>query len=198
MVVLTGGIASGKTAVSDRFAALGVPVIDTDRIAHEIVEPGQPALQRIAETFGPEFLDADGHLDRRKMRQAIFADPERKKRLERMLHPIIAEEALRQVHAAQGPYCIVVIPLYTESARWAWIDRILVVDVPEDLQIERVMRRDETTREQARAILAAQSGRQERLPLADDVIENDGTLERLEAEVERLHGKYLALSTGRQ
>lgn len=194
-MVLIGGIASGKTAVSDRFAALGVPVIDTDRIAHEIVEPGQPALQRIAEAFGPEFLDADGQLDRRRMREAIFTDPALKSRLEGILHPIIAEEALRQVRVAQSPYCILVIPLYAESARWPFIDRVLVVDVDEATQIERVMARDGIDHAQAEAILQAQSSRRERLALADDVIDNSGSPEQLQTRVEELHRSYLACST---
>jgi dephospho-CoA kinase len=194
VVVLTGGIASGKTAVSDRFAALGVPVIDTDRIAHQIVEPGKPALQQIAETFGSEFLDAEGGLHRRKMREAIFAAPALKKRLEGILHPIIAEEALSQVRAAQGPYCILVIPLYTKSARWPFIDRVLVVDVDEDTQIKRVMARDHIDRAQAEAILRAQSSRQQRLELANDVIDNSGNLAQSQEKVEALHQKYLTLA----
>lgn len=195
MVVLTGGIASGKTAVSDRFAALGVPVVDTDRIAHEIVEPGQTALRQIARTFGPEFLDADGCLDRRRMREAIFADPALKRRLEGILHPIIAEEALSQVRAAQGPYCMIVIPLYTESAAWRFVDRVLVVDVDENTQIERVMARDKVDRRHAEAILRTQAIRETRLALADDVIGNLGTYADLHRQVEILHQKYLKLAS---
>jgi dephospho-CoA kinase len=193
-VVLTGGIASGKTAVSNHFARLGVPVIDTDRIAHEMVEPGQPALQRIAEIFGPEFLDVSGRLDRRKMRQAIFANAELKARLESILHPLIAAEALRRINALDSPYCILVIPLYTESARWPFIDRVLVVDAEEATQIERVMARDGIDHAQAEAILRAQAGRQERLALADDVIDNSGSLEDLQKQVEALHQTYLDLA----
>jgi dephospho-CoA kinase len=195
-VVLTGGIASGKTAVSDRFARLGVPVIDTDRIAREVVEPGQPALEEICEAFGAEYLDHTGHLDRKKMRQAIFSDRSQKSRLEEILHPRIAREALRQIAAADFPYCLLVIPLYTESARWSWIDRVLVVDVAEAVQVERVMSRDGVDRRHAQAILAAQATRRQRLDLADEVIDNSGSLDELNRQVEALHEKYLRLAAG--
>jgi dephospho-CoA kinase len=197
VVALTGGIASGKTAVSDRFAALGVPVIDTDRIAREFVEPGQPALAQIMETFGSQFMDEDGRLDRRRMRQAIFAEPGLRHRLEAILHPRIAAEARRQAELASGPYCLVVIPLYAESARWPWIDRVLVVDVDESTQIKRVMKRDNIDRDQVQAILHAQADRSKRIALADDVVDNSGKFEDLQAKVEMLHKKYLALSSTR-
>ena len=128
-IVLTGGIASGKTAVSDCFARLGVPVIDTDLLAREVVEPGQTALDRITEVFGNGFLTAEGQLDRQKMRQAIFSDPDQKSRLESILHPVIAEEVTRRVAELDDPYCILVIPLYAQSSAYTWIDRVLVVDV---------------------------------------------------------------------
>ena len=197
-IVLTGGIASGKTTVSERFAALGVPIIDTDRIARELVEPGRPALREIEREFGQGFLDDEGRLDRRKMRQAIFAEPRLKHRLEAILHPRIATEARRQVELASGPYCLVVIPLYAESARWQWIDRVLVVDAEESTQTERVMNRDGIDRDQVQAILHAQADRSERIALADDVIDNSGKLEDLQAKVEMLHAKYLALSSTRR
>lgn len=196
-VVLTGGIAAGKTAVSDRFRRLGAPVIDTDRIAHEIVEPEQPALRQIVRLFGSDYIDGSGRLDRRKMRETIFADPAAKARLEGVLHPLIAAEALRRVAEADYAYCILVIPLYTESARWRWIDRVLVVDVSESVQVERVMNRDGVSREQAGAVLAAQADRQARLALADDVIDNSGTLSELDGQVARLHRKYLQLAANR-
>lgn len=169
-------------------------MVDTDRIAHEIVEPGQPALQQITEAFGPEYLDESGRLDRRKMRQAIFADETLRRRLEAILHPLIAQEALRRASAADYPYCLLVIPLFAESARWSWVDRVLVVDVAESVQIERVMNRDCIGREQAEAILAAQAGRQERLALADDVIDNSGGVDELDRQVADLHRKYLELA----
>jgi len=193
-VVLTGGIASGKTAASDHFARLGVPVIDTDVIAHEIVEPGQPALQRITAEFGPDFIDAEGRLDRRRMRHAIFADTELKTRLESILHPLIVAEALRRISQAKARYCIVVVPLYAEGGRWSWVDRVLVVDVPEPVQIERAMQRDGSDREHATAILDAQSSRRNRLAMADDVIDNSGSLRSLQEQVETLHHKYLRMA----
>jgi dephospho-CoA kinase len=188
---LTGGIASGKTAVSDHFARLGVPVVDTDRIAHDMVEPGQPALQRIADSFGPGILDCGGALDRRKMRKLIFSDPVLKSRLENILHPLISEEVLRQIGRQTGPYCILVIPLFAESSSYTWIDRVLVVDVPEEVQIKRVMARDQIEWEQAEAILQAQTGRHKRLALADDVLDNSGSFSELKKRVEKLHRFYL-------
>ena len=131
MVVLTGGIASGKTTVSDLFEQRGVPVIDTDQIAHEIVEPGQPALKRIAEAFGQEFLCADGRLDRKKMRNAIFSSPQRKNRLEGILHPAIVAEVDRRISLVDASWCILVVPLLAETSLFRWIDRVLVVDVEE-------------------------------------------------------------------
>ena len=193
-IVLTGGIASGKTAVSDRFARLGVPVIDTDLIAREVVEPGQPALDRIAEKFGNDFLTAEGQLDRQKMRQAIFSDPDQKSRLEAILHPPIAEEVRRRVAELSSPYCILVIPLYAQSSAYTWIDRVLVVDVIEEVQIERVIARDQISRNQAKSILSAQTNRQDRLALAHDVIDNSGNLGELQDKVEALHKKYLKLA----
>ena len=157
VVVLTGGIASGKTAVSDLFAQRGVPVIDTDRIAHEIVEPGRPALKRIAEAFGQEFLGADGRLDRKKMRNAIFSSPQQKNRLESILHPAIASEVDQRVAQVDEPWCILVVPLLAETRLFSWIDRVLVVDVEESVQIERVMARDKISQKQAQSILDAQN-----------------------------------------
>ena len=193
-VVLTGGIASGKTATSDHFASLGVPVIDTDVIARELVEPGQPALKEIAETFGPDFLTSDGRLDRARMRHAIFADPGLRTELESILHPGIAAETLRRIDALEESYCILVIPLYASSDRYGWTDRVLVVDVDEETQVERVMARDGIGRQQALAILGAQASRLERLALADDVLDNSGDLSRLKAQVEKLHLRYLRLA----
>jgi dephospho-CoA kinase len=194
VVVLTGGIASGKSAVSQFFAQRGVPVIDTDLIAHEIVEPGQAALVRIAEAFGQEFLDGNGRLDRKKMRNAIFSDPGLKNRLEGILHPAIAAEVDQRIAQVDAPWCILVVPLFKEGGRFTWINRVLVVDVEESVQIERVMERDGITREQAQSILAAQPSRRERLALADDIIDNSGSLEELKARVDDLYGKYTTLS----
>jgi len=191
---VTGGIASGKTSVSDHFSRLGIPIIDTDQIARDLVEPGQAALERIAGEFGQAYLGSDGRLNRRKMRQAIFTQPEMKSRLERILHPLIAVEVNRKIASLEAPYCVLVIPLYAESSSYSWIDRVLVVDVPEEVQIARVMERDHLDREQAEAILEAQTSRQERLTLADDVLENSGNLIELQEKVEKLHEKYLSLA----
>ena len=193
-IVLTGGIASGKTAVSDCFARLGVPVIDTDLIAREVVESGQPALDRIVEVFGDDFLDSERRLDRQKMRQAIFSDPNQKTCLEAILHPPIAQEVARRVAELDDPYCILVIPLYAQSSVYTWIDRVLVVDVEEEVQIERVVARDNISRNQAKSILSAQTNRQDRLTLADDVIDNSGSLAELQDKVEVLHNMYLKLA----
>ena len=194
-VVLTGGIASGKTAVSDGFRHLGVPVIDTDVIARQLVEPGQPALALIAEIFGPGILDSTGGLDRKKMREAIFSDHEKKAQLEQVLHPLIGEEVLKRLEQLSAPYCILVVPLYAESGSYRWVDRVLLVDVSEEQQIRRVMRRDDISQEQAEAILDAQASRAERAALADDVIDNSGTLDELEDKIESLHKKYSSLGS---
>ena len=195
VVVLTGGIAAGKTAVSDLFAQRGVPVIDTDQIAHEIVEPGQPALKQIAEAFGPEFLGADGRLDRKKMRNAIFSNPQQKTRLEGILHPAIVAEADRRIAQIDAPWCILVVPLLTETSLLPWIDHVLVVDVEESIQIERVMARDNISQQQAQSILAAQTSRRQRLALADDILDNSGSLDQLKTAVDELQRKYITLAS---
>ena len=194
VVVLTGGIASGKTAVSDLFAQRGVPVIDTDQIAHEIVEPGRPALKRIAEAFGQDFLGADGRLDRKKMRNAIFSNPQQKNRLESILHPAIASEVDQLISQVDAPWCILVVPLLAETSLFSWINRVLVVDVEESVQMERVMARDKISQKQAQSILDAQTSRQQRLALADDILDNSESLKQLEAEVDKLYRKYTALA----
>jgi dephospho-CoA kinase len=193
-VALTGGIASGKSTVADLFAALGVPVIDTDVIAREVVEPGQPALARVVEAFGSDVLDIDGRLDRRRLRERIFADPEARRRLESILHPAIRAEMERQSGAAGGPYQLLVIPLLTEGRRRDHVDRVLLVDVPEEMQIQRLMGRDGVSREQAQASLAAQATRAERLAMADDILRNTGRPDDLRDAVTGLHAKYLQLA----
>lgn len=198
VVALTGGIASGKTAVSDRFATLGVPVIDTDVIAHQVVVPGQAALQAIATRFGNDILLEDGNLNRRLMRQMIFSNPVAKKDLEQILHPAIRAQVQQQIAQVTAPYCLVVIPLFTETGTYDWVDRVLVVDVDEQTQVQRVMQRDNVSREQAEAALKAQTSRQARLALADDVIENNGSMDDLDDEVERLHGLYTRLALARR
>ena len=195
-VALTGGIASGKTTVADLFAALGVPVIDTDVIAREVVEPGQPALAQVIETFGPDVLGSDGRLDRRRLRERIFADPAAKRRLEAILHPAIRAEMERQSRAADGPYQVLVIPLLTEGKRRDHVDRVLLVDVPEELQIQRLMERDGVSQEQAQASLNAQATRAERLAMADDIVRNTERPDDLREAVDGLHAKYLRLAAG--
>jgi len=190
VVVLTGGIASGKTTVSDLFARLGVPVIDTDLIAREVVQPGEAALQQISELFGPQFIDQNGQLDRRRMREAIFKDPSRKQKLEALLHPLIRERVQLRISEVQQPYCILVVPLLAETGFYRGAHRVLVVDVSEETQLERVMRRDNISRAQAESILQAQSSREQRLNLADDIIENSSNVSDLESKVRELHLKY--------
>jgi len=195
-VALTGGIASGKSTVADLFAALDVPVIDTDVIARAVVEPGQPALAQVVETFGPEVVDSDGRLDRRRLRERIFADHEAKRRLEAILHPAIRAEMERQSRTADGAYQVLVIPLLTEGKRRDHVDRVLLVDVPEELQIQRLMTRDGVSHEQAKASLNAQATRAERLAMADDVLRNTGRPEDLRENVAALHERYLQLAAG--
>lgn len=193
-VGLTGGIGSGKTAVSDAFARLGVPIIDTDLLARELVMPGQPALTEIAALFGTDSLTVDGALDRRYLRSRIFADPTLRQRLENILHPRIRQAVTQRLAALHAPYAIVVIPLLLETGMTDLIQRILVVDAPESLQLQRVMARDHSDEEQARRILAAQIGRHERLAQADDIIDNSGPLSALAAQVITLHDRYQTLA----
>jgi len=190
---LTGGIASGKTTVSDLFAKLGATVVVTDIIAREVVAPGQPALDEIRTAFGEEVLNADGSLDRGAMRQLIFADDTARERLEAILHPKIQAETLRRVAAADGPYTIVVVPLLADSPLRAHLDRILVVDCDESTQIRRLLERDTESEQQARRILAAQASREQRLAIADDVIENNLSLAALAEQVSAIHDRYIAL-----
>jgi dephospho-CoA kinase len=190
-VGLTGGIASGKTTVANLFAARGVPVIDTDVIARQVVEPGEPALAAVVDAFGAQVLGADGRLDRPRMREQIFGDAQARRRLEAILHPAIRAEMERQSQAAGGPYQVLVIPLLVEGGRRDHLDRVLVVDVPEATQIERLVRRDGVPREQAEAALGSQATREARLAFADDVIENTADLAALTTRVARLHEKYL-------
>jgi dephospho-CoA kinase len=192
-VALTGGIASGKTTVSRLFAALGVPVIDSDEIARDVVAPGTPGLAAIVARFGEGVLQADGALDRRRLRGIVFADPGARADLEAITHPAIRAEMERRSAQAGGPYQVLAIPLLVEGgAARSRVDRVLVVDCPPDVQVRRVMARDRCTEAQAYAVLAAQAGREARLAAADDVIANDGDLAGLRDQVEALHRRYLA------
>jgi dephospho-CoA kinase len=179
------------------FADLGVPVIDTDEIAREVVEPGTPGLARIVDTFGPEVLDSTGGLDRRCLRTIVFKDSAARRRLEQALHPLIRRTMETRSAAAGGPYQVLVIPLLVESGLGSSVDRVLLVDCPDDVQIERVMRRDQTDSAEARAILGAQSSREERLALADDVLVNDADLVALERKVRELDARYRLLADSR-
>ena len=189
-VGLTGGIASGKTTVSRLFARLGVPIIDTDVIARDVVAPGTALLQQVEQDLGPGLIGADGSLQRRPLRERVFADPDARQRLEALLHPAIRAEVARQSAQAAGPYHILVIPLLVEAQGRIPVDRVLVVDCPEQLQIQRLRARDGGSAGQAQAMLGAQTGRAARLAAADDVIVNDGDPGRLEAAVAALHQKY--------
>lgn len=191
---LTGGIASGKSTVADLFAAKGVPIIDTDAIAREVVEPGCPALAEIANEFGPGILDEEGRLRRRQLRDLVFKDDKRRQALESILHPRIREETEARAAAAGGAYQLIVVPLLAESPMKASMDRILVVDVSEQTQLERLLQRDAESELQARRMIAAQASREDRLAIADDIIDNGGTLDATAGQVDRLHRQYLELA----
>lgn len=187
---LTGGIASGKSLVADLFGELGVPVIDTDIIAREVVAPGQPALDEIRARFGDAMITTDGNLDRGAMRDAIFADDDARRDLEAILHPRIGAETRRQADTADGAYQLIVVPLLVGSPLADYVDRVLVVDCEEETQIDRLLARDAETREQAQRILAAQASREQRLAIADDVINNDHSLAHVRDQVEDLDREY--------
>lgn len=195
VVGLTGGIGSGKSAVSALFEVHGITVIDSDVVARQVVEPGQPALQKIAEHFGPGVIQADGKLDRAALRQRIFDDANERLWLEGLLHPLIREETQHQLRAAGGPYVILASPLLVESGQSKLVQRVLVVDAPEELQIQRATARDTSNEAQIRAVMATQASRQRRLKHADDVILNDKTLDDLAPQVEDLHRKYCQLAS---
>jgi dephospho-CoA kinase len=194
VVALTGGIASGKSTVSGLFRELGVPVVDADEIARELVEPGQPLLSSIVGALGQELLDAYGRLKRRKLREMIFSSPQVRAELEAITHPRILEEAERQVFEVTAPYCILVIPLLAEIGGRETVDRVLVVDAETETRVQRVMDRDEMSREEVNAALAAQASQEARLAIADDVLDNSGDLASLPERVAALHRQYLELA----
>ena len=192
---LTGGIGSGKSAVAALFAKQGIAVIDTDEIAHELTRPGGAAIEPIRTAFGSDLIGADGALDRARMRKLVFGNLAEKKKLEAILHPLIREESLRRGERAGSPYSILVIPLLAEGGiDRSRYERVLVVDCTEAQQIERAMRRSGLSEGEVRDILAAQATREQRLSLADDVIDNRGPPEALERQVSRLNQKYLTLA----
>ena len=195
IVGLTGGIGSGKSAAATLFEQLGAAVVDTAAIAHELTAPGGAAIAPIRAAFGDEVIDARGALDRAAMRRKVFADAQAKARLEAIIHPMIRAEADRRCAAAAAPYVVLVVPLLVESGGYrSRVQRIAVVDCPEEVQVVRVMSRSGLSAEEARAIMAAQVGRDQRLAAADDIIDNGGDLSALRPQVEALHRRYLEMA----
>ena len=195
MIGLTGGIGSGKSAAADEFARLGAAVIDTDAIARELTAPGGAAMPHVRALFGEAFVAPSGAMDREAMRRRVFADPGARQALEGLLHPMIRAESERRIAAARAPYVVHVVPLLVESPDYrSRVDRVLVVDAPEDLQVQRVGARSGLAPQEVRAIIASQASRQARLAAADDLIDNGGDLDALRAQVAALHAKYVALA----
>ncbi len=194
---LTGGIGSGKTTASHHFEQLGVPIIDTDLIARELVAPGQPCLRKIEAEFGSELIQADGTLDRLGLRALVFQSDEPRKRLEAILHPAIRQVVQQRIQALDGPYCIIVIPLLLERGWEPIVDRVCVVDVPPELQIQRASFRDAADRQNIAAIMRSQVDRATRLKAADDVIDNSNSIDNIASQIAALHKKYLALGAVR-
>jgi dephospho-CoA kinase len=194
VVGLTGGIGSGKTTVANGFHALGIPVIDADKLARELVEPGQPALDEIISTFGTEATTTDGRLDRNYMRQRIFANPGQKSQLEAILHPKIRQRIRALLANIKTPYCIVVIPLLLETGQTDLVDRILVVDSPEKEQLTRVAARDSLSDNAIMAIINSQTDRNTRLAAADDIIVNDRGMSELTGHIQKLHRHYMGIT----
>ena len=191
---LTGGIATGKSAVASMFGDLGVPVIDSDQIAREVVQPGQPALGDIVAAFGPEALDARGELDRERLRAIVFADDELRQQLETILHPRIRAVMLEATHRIGGPYQLMVVPLLVEVGFQSQVDRVLVVDCPAKIQRERLAARDGETDDRGELIIRAQTDRKVRLAAAADIISNAGSLAATRQQVETLHNTYINLA----
>jgi dephospho-CoA kinase len=194
VVGLTGGIGSGKSTVSAIFESLGVPVIDADQLAHQLVAPGQAALDEIRKTFGERCITPDGHLDRALIRQRVFSNSDEKQKLESILHPRIRNRIVAWIAGLESPYCIVVIPLLLETGQTDLVDRILVVDIPENEQLTRVAARDGLTHNAVLAIMDSQTDRETRLAAADDVIANSSDIASLESRVRTLHSYYLEIS----
>ncbi|PUB86898.1 MAG: dephospho-CoA kinase [gamma proteobacterium symbiont of Ctena orbiculata] len=194
VIALTGGIGCGKSAVSSYLKSLNVPIIDADQLAHQLVEPGSPILREIQAVFGNEIVDTNGVLDRSALREVVFNDPQRRKQLEGILHPPIRKAMEEWVSKQIAPYVVLAIPLLFETRQTSIADRVLVVDCNEFIQIERVLKRDQISMEQINQILSSQVDRQTRLLGADDVIENNGSLEELYKDTEKLHRKYLNLA----
>jgi len=195
VVGLTGGIGSGKSAVADEFARLGAAVVDTDAIAHELTGPGGAAIADVKRQFGNAFVDAGGAMNRERMRDLVFTDPQQRQRLEALLHPMIRAESVRRIGAAAGPYVLLVVPLLIESPRYRErVGRVLVVDCPQELQITRVRQRSGLPEGEIRGIMASQIPREKRLAAADDVIDNSGPISAMQQQVRQLHETYLRLA----
>ncbi len=194
---LTGGIASGKSLVEAHFRALGVPVLDADQVSRDVVAPPSAALNEVAQQFGAEFLTPEGALDRRRMRERVFTDPDAKKRLESILHPHIRQRLLQWRDAQTAPYCIISVAILLEAGMTTLVDRVLVVDVPVETQLARLILRDNIVEALANNMIATQTQRDVRLSAAHDVIQNTGTPEQTRHEVERLHHLYLELAGAR-
>ncbi len=195
VIGLTGGIGSGKSAAASRFAELGAAIVDTDAIARELTAPGGSAVPALRSEFGGEYITADGGLDRARMRRLVFQDPEARKKLEAILHPLIRAESHARIAAADRPYVVVVVPLLLETGAYRdLIDRVLVVDCAEERQMRRAVERSGLSEDDVRAIMAAQLARAERLARADDVLPNDGSMEDLRRQVNELHSGYLNLA----
>ena len=195
VIGLTGGIGSGKSAAAEEFGRLGATVVDTDAIAHELTQAGGAAVPQVRRLFGEDYVDAQGAMDRAKMRALAFRDPGARKKLEQLLHPLIRAESDRRIAAASGAYVIHVVPLLVESRDYRQrISRVLVVDCPEDLQVERVRQRSGLADEEIRRILRSQASREARLAAADDIIDNSGSLDALHKQVRDLHASYLELA----
>lgn len=197
VIGVTGGIGAGKSAVCAAFEKRGIPVIDTDQVAREVVMPGTAGLAAVVAAFGPDVLTAEGAMDRAAVRRLVFGNPDNRLRLEAILHPLIRVRVGEHLARVSAPYCLLGIPLLVESGNRTPVDRVLVVDCPEALQISRVMARDKLTDEEVRAIMRSQASRQERLARADDVVMNAGDLSAIEIQVDDLHARYLALASTR-
>jgi dephospho-CoA kinase len=194
VVGLTGGIGSGKTAVSNRFAAQGIDVVDADVVSRQVVEPGTQALRQIQRHFGDDILQADGRLDRASLRALVFSNADEKTWLEKLLHPLMGIEISRRLEAAQSPYVLFVSPLLVEAGQIALCNRVIVVDAPETVRLDRTTLRDNNTVEQVKNIMATQLSRQQRLESATDVINNSGSLEQLDHRVDELHHAFLLMT----
>jgi dephospho-CoA kinase len=196
LVGLTGGIGSGKSTVSDIFATLGVRIIDTDLISHQLTQPGGAAIPAIHDIFGADLINAQGALDRNRMRELVFTHPEEKKRLETILHPLIFSQTRQQATSGtDAPYTLIVVPLLFESGRYAdWLHRVITVDCPEEAQLTRTILRSKLDESEVRAIMAQQLSRQARLTLADEIILNNGSLDSLKTQVVGIHRRLSALA----